>query len=101
MADTTSTRPATAAEIAADTEARRPAHKCTATVETTTDGRATVGKAHTVHRATVTTHRNAYGESVGRTVNVWCGAERYRNCRSAATATSARYAVDCAKCLAE
>lgn len=94
------TRPATPAEIAADDEARRPAHKRTVTVETNADARAVVGRAKTIHRATVTTHLNAHGESVGRVANVWCGAERYRNARSAATAVSSRYDVDCAKCIA-
>jgi hypothetical protein len=94
---TVTIRPATAAEIAAD--ASKPEHKRTATVETNEDGRATVGKAKTVHRATVTRYLNAYGESVGKTVAVYCGAERYRNARSAASAVSSRYEIDCAKCL--
>jgi hypothetical protein len=91
-------RPASPAETAA--AAHLPAHKQPVTVETNEDGRATVGRANTVHRATVITDLNAYGEPVGRLVLVSCGAERYRNARSAASATSPRYDVDCDRCLA-
>lgn len=94
----TTTRPATPAET--EGNATKPAHKHVVTVEINTDGRATVGRANTIHRAEVWTYQNAYGESVGRTVNVFCGAERYRNARSAATAAPQRYDVDCARCLA-
>jgi hypothetical protein len=95
---TKTSRPATAAEIAAD--AHKPAHRQVTTVEENTDGRATVGRAKTIHRAHVTTYLNHRDESIGSIVTVGCGAERYRNNRSAATATSTRYAVDCTRCLA-
>jgi hypothetical protein len=97
--DMITTRPATAAEIAAD--AHLPAHKRTATVETNTDGRATVGRANTIHRAEVIRHLNEYGDQVGGLVLVGCGAERYRNARSRATAAPQRYEVDCARCAAD
>lgn len=95
----TTNRPASPAEIAST--AHLPQHKQVVTVETDEDGRAVVGKAKTVHRATVTTYLNAYDESTGRIVHVYCGAERYRNNRSAATAVGKRYDIDCARCLAE
>lgn len=97
--DTITTRPATDAERAAT--AHLPAHKQVETVETNTDGRATIGRANTIHRATIERDLNAYGESVGRTVYVECGSRRYRNASGKAQPTAApqRYAVDCAKCL--
>lgn len=97
---TKTSRPATAAEIAAT--AGRPAHKQVVTVETDTDGRATLGKAKTVHRATIIRDLNAHGETVGKVVMVGCGSRLYRNAAGKAqpTATSNRYDVDCAKCLA-
>lgn len=99
MSATTTTRPATDAERAADEH--KPAHRLTVTVEINTDGRATVGRATTVHRAEVWTYLNGYGESVGSIVTVGCGAERYRGGRSRANAVSGRYDIDCTRCLAE
>lgn len=95
------TRPATEAEIAAD--AHKPAHKRVVTVETNTDGRATIGRANTIHRATVVTFRGAHGQSVGRQVYVSCGSRQYRNAggKGQPSVTADRYEVDCAKCLAD
>lgn len=96
----TAARPLTAAEAAE--YAGLPTHKVAVTVEVNTDGRATLGRAHTVHLAEVTTWKNAYGESVGRSAWVSCGSRRYRNAGGKAqpTVQSGRYDVDCAKCLA-
>lgn len=94
---TTTRRPATPAEITAD--AHKPAHRQAVTVEENTDARAVVGKAHTVHRAHVTTYLNTHDEPVGSIVVVGCGAERYRGSRSHASKVAQRYDVDCARCL--
>jgi hypothetical protein len=89
-------RTATPAEIA--TTSHLPVHKQIVEVEINNDGRAVVGKAKTVHAAVVWTYLNVYGDPIGSTTSVSCGAERYRNARSAATKVSNRYAVDCNKC---
>lgn len=97
--ETTTRRPATIAEIAAT--AGRPAHRQVVEVETNTDGRATIGRAKTVHRATVVTSRNVHGESIGRIATVDCGSRRYRNTGGkgdTVTVVSARYDIDCEKC---
>jgi hypothetical protein len=98
---TVTARPATAAEIAADEEQGLPAHKRVVTVEEDTDGRATIGRANTVHRATVVRRLNAYGEGVGTTVYVECGSRRYRNAGGKGQASRApkHYEITCEKCL--
>ena len=98
---TITTRPVTAAE--AEVDAHKPTHRRAVTVEINTDGRATIGRAKTVHRATVWTYLNSHDESTGRLVFVDCGSRRYRNTDGkgdTATATSPRYDVDCTRCLA-
>ncbi len=94
-------RPATADEIAA--RPARFASERVVTVEVNTDGRATLGKAHTIHLATVHSYLNADGEVVRQHAEyVGCGSQRYRNAggKGQPTARGNRYAVDCAKCLA-
>lgn len=67
--------------------------------EITTEGRATVGRATTVHKAKITAW--VQGDKViGREVRVSCGAARVRGMRNAETVQKFTTPVDCAKCLA-
>lgn len=102
MSENTTTTVRTLTDAEAASYAGKPTHRAAVDVEINTDGRATVGRANTIHRADVWTYRNIRGESVGKVVFVGCGSKRYRNTggTGGATAASSRYDVECAKCLA-
>lgn len=69
----------------------------------TIEGKATIGRAKTIHAATLEINYNTYGEIVSsRVITFACGSHALRRSGQARTPyMGTRHGVDCQKCLAQ